>query len=76
MVCDNCYHKEVCVFEKDVQQRIAELNIKVDEPLEIKVTCKHHMSYPVTTLYNDYSQYSDRTNCSAPYPPGGPEIVY
>lgn len=75
MVCDNCYHKGVCVFENNIQQKIDAINTNAEEPLQVTVTCKHHMSC-TSSSGNEYWNCSDSISTHRPYPAGGPNIVY
>jgi ubiquitin C-terminal hydrolase len=41
MVCDNCWHKDVCVFENSARQQIKELKISRSSPLIVEISCRH-----------------------------------
>lgn len=52
VVCDNCIHEEVCMFEKDIRKKISELNINVDDPLTLTFSCKHYYAQQYNQQYN------------------------
>lgn len=76
MICDNCHHKGVCVFENNIQQKIEAINTNAEEPLQVTVTCKHFYERSTARLGNEYWNSSDSISTHRPYPPGGPNIVY
>lgn len=75
--CNDCNHRDICKHKDDYDNVIREINIKIPEPFQLELRCKHYYSTAtyLTAGGNDYYNLCN-TNVAKPYPPGGPEIVY